>query len=173
MAEHWPPLAHGFEAQGSACWHSLPDHPGGQRHLYVWRLSSSQVPPLRHGELIQTLLMGVRQRRSVKPSLQVQLKSTVFNLVTARQMPPFMHGKVVHGSRNWHLLPTYPSRHLHSPLPSGVASHLPWFKHDSVSMEHLRPRVSAISDNKKVSFTKKICIPSGLKWLYKSTWVFS
>lgn len=35
------------------------------------------------------------------------------------------------------------------------------------------PRVSATSDNKKVSFPNNICIPSGLKCLYKSTWVFS
>lgn len=29
--------------------------------------------------------------------------------------------------------------YLHCPFPSGVASHFPWFKQDSVGMEHLRP----------------------------------
>lgn len=163
MAEHWPLLAHGFEAQGSACWHCLPDHPGRQRHLYVWRVSTSQVPPLRHGEGKQTLVVGVMQRRSVKPGLQVQVKSTLSPLDTVTHEPPFMHDEGTHGSRNWHLSPANPVRHLHSPFPSEVASHLPWFKHDSMGMKHPWPRVSPISDNKKVSFAKKICIPSGLK----------
>lgn len=61
---------------------------------------------------MQALIMGVWQMWSVKPSLQVQLKSTVFPLVIARHVPPFMHGEVVHGSWNWHLLPRYPSVHL-------------------------------------------------------------
>lgn len=26
---HWPPLAQGFEAQGSACWHVFPGGEGG------------------------------------------------------------------------------------------------------------------------------------------------
>lgn len=34
---------------------------------------------------------------------------------------------------------THASTYLHCPFPSGVASQLPWFKHDSVGMEHLRP----------------------------------
>lgn len=134
--EHWPPLAQGFEAQGSGCWHNDPDHPGGQRHLYVCRVSSSHVAPLRQGEFMQTLLMGVIHLRSEKPSLQVQLKSTVLPLEKERQVPPFKHGAVVQGSWNWHLFPTNPSRHWHSPTPSGVRSQVPWFKHFSVGIRH-------------------------------------
>lgn len=79
---------------------SLPDQPGGQRHLKVWRLSDSHTPPFWHGEPMQALLMGVWQRRSVKPSGQAQLKSTVLPLVTARQVPPLTHGELTHGSAN-------------------------------------------------------------------------
>lgn len=60
--------------------------------------SGSQVPPFRHGELMQAPMTGVKQRRSVYPALQVQLKSTVFPLDTARHVPPFKHGKLMHGS---------------------------------------------------------------------------
>lgn len=79
---------------------SLPDQPGGQRHLNVWGLSDSHTPPFWHGELMQALLICVWQRRSVKPNLQAQLKSTVLPLVTARQVPPLMHGELMHGSLN-------------------------------------------------------------------------
>ncbi|TNN60193.1 hypothetical protein EYF80_029626 [Liparis tanakae] len=100
----------------TSCLHVFPEKKGVQVHEKRESMAEhrppSQVPPLRHGELMQALLTGIRQRRSVKPSLQVQLKSTVLPLETARHTPPFMHGEVVHGSRNWHLLPTYPSRHL-------------------------------------------------------------
>lgn len=51
----------------------LPDHPGGQRHLYSLSVSRSQVPPLRQGLLRQTLSRGVRQSSSVKPRRQTQV----------------------------------------------------------------------------------------------------
>lgn len=70
---HWPPLAQGLEAHGSACWHIFPDQPGGQRHLYSVSVSRSQVPPLRQGLARQALSRGVRQRGPEKPRRQLQV----------------------------------------------------------------------------------------------------
>lgn len=101
-AEQRPPLAQGFEAQGSACWHVLPVHPGGQRQVKVLRVSREQVPPLRHGELMQAWLTGVRHSGPLNPSMHSHVKSTSLPCVRGRHEPPLRQGDGLQGLGNWH-----------------------------------------------------------------------